>query len=132
MLDPILPGFIRGGNGFQIIERLDRALVSLDWTALFPMARLFHKSSSVSDHCPLLQTFFEKLNWGRHKKKGFRFEAMWVQDPRCESIVSSAWFEGLVDTSPYPILTCLNSCRSKLEAWNKFEFGHVGKEVARL
>lgn len=95
------------------------------------MAQLFHMSSSVSDHCPLLLTFFEKPNRGQHNK-GFRFEAMWVQDPRCESIVSSAWSKGLVDTSPYPILTWLNSCKSKLEAWNRSEFGHVGKEVARL
>ena len=89
------------------------------------MAQLFHKSSSVSDHCPLLLTFFEKLKRGRHKK-GFKFEAMWVQDTRCESIVSLAWTKGLVDTSPYPILTCLNLCRSKLEAWNRSEIGHVG------
>ena len=95
------------------------------------MAQLFHKSSSVSDHCPLLLTFFKKSKRGRHKK-GFKFEAMWVQDPRCESIVSSAWSEGLDDISPYPILKCLNSRKSKLEAWSRSEFGHVGKKVARL
>ena len=132
-LDFVGPNFTwlyQRGDGFQIRERLDHALVSPDWSTLFPMARLFHKSSYVSNHCPLLLTFFEKPNRGGHKK-GFRFEAMWVQDPRFENIVSSAWSEGLVDTSPYPILTCLNSCKSKSEAWNRSELGHVGKEVAR-
>lgn len=95
------------------------------------MAQLFHKSSYVSDHCSLLLTLFDKKKRGRHKK-GFKFEAMWVQDPRCESIVSLAWSEGLDDNSPYHFLTCLNSCKSKLEAWNRSEFGRVGKEVARL
>ena len=133
-MDFVRPNFTwlyQRGDGFQIRERLDCALVSTNWSALFPMAQLFHKSSFVSDHCPLLLTFFEKPKRGRHKK-GFKFEAMLVQDPRCEGIVTSAWFEGLVDISPYPILTCLNSCRSKLEAWNRSKFGHVGKEVARL
>ena len=107
-LDFVGPNFTwlyQRGDGFQIRECLDRALVSTNWSALFPMARLFHKSSSVSNHCPLLLTFFEKPKRGRHKK-GLKFEAMWVQDTRCESIVSLAWTKGLVDTSPYPVLTC--------------------------
>ena len=41
-------------GGYQIRERLDRALVNSDWAAKFPMAKLLHKSSSISDHCPLI------------------------------------------------------------------------------
>ena len=40
-------------DGFQIRERLDRALGSSDWLVLFPRASLHHLSSSVSDHSPL-------------------------------------------------------------------------------
>ncbi|KAL0011221.1 hypothetical protein SO802_006329 [Lithocarpus litseifolius] len=39
-------------DGTQIQERLDRALATVDWLIKFPSAKLFHKSSSVSDHCP--------------------------------------------------------------------------------
>ena len=115
-LDFVGPNFTwlyQRGDGFQIRECLDRALVSLDWSTLFPMVQLFHKSSSVSDHCPLFLNFFEKPNRGGHKK-GFRFEAMLVQDPRCESIVSLAWTKGLVDTSPYPIQIGRASCRERV------------------
>ena len=40
-------------DGFQIRERLDRALGSSDWLVLFPRASLHHLSSSVSNHSPL-------------------------------------------------------------------------------
>ena len=42
------------GNGMQIRERLDRALATPDWVNMFPKAKLFHLSSSVSDHLPLV------------------------------------------------------------------------------
>lgn len=117
------------GDGYQIRERLDQALVSSDWTLLFLMARLFHKSSSVSNQSLLLVKFFEDQNRDRHKRF-FRFESIWLKDLRCDSIVTTTWNEGLSDTSPQPILSCLNLCRAKLEAWN--EFVHVGREIARL
>ena len=39
--------------GDQIRERLDRALATNGWTKLFPKAKLFHLTSSASDHSPL-------------------------------------------------------------------------------
>lgn len=33
-------------DGYQIRERLDRALVNSDWTSMFPSEKLLHKSSS--------------------------------------------------------------------------------------
>ena len=118
-------------NGSQIRERLDRALVSVDWSMKFPSAKLFHRSSSVSDHSPILlrlTTTKKKKN----VKRIFRFESMWLQDQRCEGVVLDAWQEGLVSGSDFPILSCLELCRHKLEAWNVAEFGHVGKEISRL
>ena len=47
-------------DGSQIRERLDRALASSDWHSLFPSAKLFHKSSSASDHNPLVLHFFPR------------------------------------------------------------------------
>lgn len=74
-VEPNFTWIYQRGDGYQIRERLDRVLVSSDWTLLFPMARLFHKSSPVSDHSPLLLKFFEDQNRGRHKRV-FRFESM--------------------------------------------------------
>ncbi|XP_075669717.1 uncharacterized protein LOC142639416 [Castanea sativa] len=64
--------------------------------------------------------------------KTFRFESMWLKEPKCEEIVTEAWNEGLVAATSHPLLTCLNSCKKKLQEWNQSEFGHVGKKVAQL
>lgn len=41
-------------DGEHIRERLDCALATQEWMDLFPTAKLFHLSSSVLDHSPLL------------------------------------------------------------------------------
>ena len=64
----------------HIQERIDRAVVNMEWKLRFPMARVYHIASSVSDHC-LISV----------RQKIFRFESMWIRDPRCEEIVRGAW-----------------------------------------
>ena len=55
---PIFTWLYQRRDGMQIRERLDRALASLDWHSLFPSAKVFHNTSSVSDHNPLVLHFF--------------------------------------------------------------------------
>ena len=118
-------------DDIQIRERLNRALASTDWHSLFPSAKLHHKSSSVFDHNPLLLHLFSKKKHQKYKKI-FRFESMWLKDERCEKVVIEAWGEGLCITSGFPILSCMESCRNKLEVWNTTEYVHVGKKIAFL
>lgn len=86
-------------DGYQIRERLDRALVSLDWAFLFPSTKLFHRSSSTSGHNPLLLNFFSRKK--KKLKRVFRFESMWLKDQRCKKVVSNAWNECLVGDSAF-------------------------------
>ena len=110
---------------------MDRALASTDWHSLFPTVKLHHKSSSVSDHNPLLLHLFSKKKHQKHKKI-FRFESMWLKDERCKKVVIEAWEEALCTASNFPILSCMESCRNKLEVWNVNEYGHVGKKIVGL
>lgn len=119
------------GDGVQIWERLDRASATVDWLNLFPLAKLFHLTSSASDHSPLsLQSV------RRHPKRRvgrvFRFKSMWLKNSRCEEIVHEAWDEGKLLGVGSILTNCLDRCRVKLEAWNKFEFGHVSRTIAEL
>ena len=118
-------------DGTQIRERLDRALATNEWTNRFPMARLYHLTSAASDHSPLLLTFTNKTR-RRRPRRMFRFEKIWLKDPRCEAVVLEAWNEGLTSTSNYPLVSCLDQCKVRLEAWNKTEFRHVGKKITAL
>lgn len=57
---------------------------------------------------------------------------MWIQDDRCKSVFSEAWEEGLCMTTKYPILSCMEVCRNRLELWNQTEYGYVGKKISQF
>lgn len=57
---------------------------------------------------------------------------MWLKDPRCEQIVTEAWVEGAGSESPFLILSCMDSYRARLVAWNQTEFGHVRKQISQM
>ncbi|XP_060965524.1 uncharacterized protein LOC133034451 [Cannabis sativa] len=87
----------KGKGTDQWVEvRLDRALVSYDWQALFPSAILENLEVTVSDHCPIW------LNLAKSKpvqvKKRFRYENAWSREPMCRQIVQARWENGLGDS----------------------------------
>ena len=62
----------------------------------------------------------------------FRFESMWLKDPKCEEVVLKAWEGGLAVSIDFLLTSCLERCKGCLDAWNKVEFGHVGRKTAKL
>ena len=52
-ISPKFTWLYQHSDGVQIRERLGRALATQDWLELFPKEKLYHLSSSVSDHSPL-------------------------------------------------------------------------------
>nr|POE70078.1 udp-glucuronate 4-epimerase 3 [Quercus suber] len=108
---------------------MDRALANEGWMRMFANAKVAHISSIESDHCMLC------LQWGcgtrqrMRQGKMFRFEAIWLRDPRCPEVVNEAWERGLSLSSDFPIQNCLQACRESLQRWNKLEFGHVGRRI---
>lgn len=102
-----------------------------EWLNIFPKAKVFHLTSSVSNHSPLALQMVP--NQRRKKtKKMFRFEAMWLRDQSYEEVVQEVWEEGKLASSGSTWVNCIERCRSHLEAWNKTVFGHVGRRVAEL
>ena len=65
-------------------------------------------------------------------KKLFKFESIWLKDQRCEEIMKEAWEEGLIIAQEYVLNNYLEKCGRRLDIWNKLEFGHVGRKVAKL
>ena len=117
--------------GFQIRERLNKALGSTDWMDLFPRATLHHLSSLVSNHSPL-SLHLKNRPCKRSKRRLFRFESMWLKDAWCEEEVKEAWEERELLGSNWAISNYFDRCKVELLRWNKEEFGNVGAKVADL
>ncbi|XP_075666081.1 uncharacterized protein LOC142635915 [Castanea sativa] len=112
--------------------RLDRALATAAWKQKFPKATIQHVSMSTSDHAMLAIHLPTQRPHRLHHHPPFHFEAMWLRDPRWVEVVQNAWLEGLYKPNGVQITNCLDSCDNRLQTWNKVEFGHVGKQIARL
>lgn len=77
-----------------IEERIDRLFATPHWSRSFPYAVVNHIASLASDHCPIVINCKPPESRRRSKKRPFRFEAMWLRDPSCESLIKSEWENG--------------------------------------
>ena len=57
---------------------------------------------------------------------------MWLWDPHCAEVVQDSWYEGLYKLGGHSITNCHDTCRERLMAWNKSEFGHLGHKIDSL
>lgn len=92
------------GKSNWVEVRLDRALVTQDWSDLFPEACLENLEISPSDHCPIW------LRLGVKKKssaaRNFRFENAWTREPMCKQVVKDIWVCSNTETWQRKIKCC--------------------------
>lgn len=74
----------------QMRIRLDRALANNAWRLLFHGATVHHISMSTSDHSMLSLHLRDDRHSRQKDKKLFRFEEMWLSDPRCSEVVQDS------------------------------------------
>lgn len=74
----------------MIREKLDRFLVSDDWSLLFPHAWVRNFPIYKSDHAPILLSTDKALH-GNEGRKRFHFEAMWLSNPERQQVIKAAW-----------------------------------------
>ncbi|KAK9004232.1 hypothetical protein V6N11_002039 [Hibiscus sabdariffa] len=72
----------------SILEKLDRALCSFEWSSLFPKSIGVLDVAMGSDHAPIII-----LPQGMKKKykKEFKFESKWLLEDECTSTVQKSW-----------------------------------------
>ncbi|KAK8480353.1 hypothetical protein V6N11_038049 [Hibiscus sabdariffa] len=71
-----------------IAEKLDKILISSDWSLAFPKAIGVLEAAVASDHDPIILI----LDGMRKKrKKMFKFESRWLLEEECYTSVSEAW-----------------------------------------
>ncbi|KAG5528201.1 hypothetical protein RHGRI_028965 [Rhododendron griersonianum] len=100
--------------------RLDRALATVDWRNLFPLAQVIHETRVGSDHCPLLVMFKVHL---KRVPFQFKFESKWSTHPECGQVVSRAWDETQSGSALYGLVQKMKRCKRELLKWSKLVFG---------
>ncbi|GKV26410.1 hypothetical protein SLEP1_g35723 [Rubroshorea leprosula] len=73
-------------NG-QYMSRIDRFLLSEEWTTKWSDVKQWGLRRSVSNHCPVLLRN-ECVDWG---PKPFKYYDAWLEQPGCKEVITNAW-----------------------------------------
>ena len=121
------PDFTRHGcrRGELIWERLDRGVTNHEWFAQFPTGRIRHLNCFTSDHRPILLSLYSNGEHQCWRWKPFRFEAMWLTNPKCNGIISKARAVNHDGTPMHFVMKKLKKCKKMLTTWNRDHFRSV-------
>lgn len=103
--------------------RLDRALVSLSWLNMFPMAKLYNLEGTSSDHSPILLVPQVINRIQAHFR--FKFENAWILEPMYEVIVK----EVLDSDKDATISQKIKICGQSLASWGKEITGNFSGRI---
>jgi hypothetical protein len=118
---------VAGGTYCRV--RLDRALATPGWSALFPLAVLEHLTAAASDHSPILLRFEPAV---RDKiPRLFRYETMWESHAEFGSLMEQKW-QGNTCLSMHELENRLRDISGDLTAWGRDTFGSVRRETRDL
>ena len=116
------------GNS-AIRRRLDRGIANISWRLAFPRASIAHLRAINSDHAPLLLDTNPKDSFAH---KPFCFEAAWIRDNSCNSIMEKAWNERVTGSAMVKLCKKQAATREALRKWNKEVFGHCQHRINHL
>ncbi|KAM2031796.1 hypothetical protein TB1_039662 [Malus domestica] len=116
-------------NGTLVEERLDRGLINKQWQDYWPNSSLIHGVVLGSDHCPVIVQGEPR---GGRGKRLFKFEAFWVRDPECRSIVKNCWESPCAGGNMEKWIRKINDCRSSLSRWSRKKFKYRGQQIKEM
>lgn len=113
----------------NVRERLDREVASSNWCSKFPEFEVTHLISSRSDHIPVLLTWqVSKAGNLLSRKKRMHFEALWVKETECETIIfdtwNSNWNSGISQK--------MEHVNHNLRKWHSRRYGKMRKDISDL
>ena len=116
-----------------IKERLDRATATKEWCNRFPAYTVVNGDPRHSDHRPLTIQVEASLNYlkvGNERNK-FRFEARWLDEEDCETIVNNAWGAASV-LHECNVAQILQKIATDLKDWDQNVLGDLQKRIKQL
>ncbi|KAL8551509.1 hypothetical protein ACS0TY_000564 [Phlomoides rotata] len=119
---------MQSGPG-NIRERLDRGVANSSWMARFPKFRVKNLLRVLSDHSPLeIRWDSDEVVPRRSRRRPFRFEEKWLQEPQCREVVRDAW-ASVLDNSYLKVMSNIEGCGKSLKAWGSALFGDLANQI---
>lgn len=84
-------------NG-TIQSRIDRALINLDWMAMFPGVEAYFASERLSDHALIILNVTEER---LRPKRQFKFLNIWALDVTFSETVAAKWGTNIQGTAQF-------------------------------
>ncbi|KAK8506271.1 hypothetical protein V6N12_019963 [Hibiscus sabdariffa] len=103
-----------------ILEKLDRIIVSLEWSSSFPKAIGVLDATITSDHAPI---FLFLKGMTKKYKKDFKFEAKWILEDECSAKVKDSWLQTGNCNGISGFGRKLRRTRIQLRQWSKMKKG---------
>lgn len=113
----------------NILERLDRVIVSWDWRIQFDKAGILHLNSGNSDHSPIL---FCSMIDHPSKPKPFRFLEVWTRNSSCRRVIQKTRNKLDLRSSRTTIVARISNTAIALIFGNKHCFGFCQMHVLEL
>ncbi|KAK8579409.1 hypothetical protein V6N12_069735 [Hibiscus sabdariffa] len=105
-----------------ITERIDKILISSEWSLTYAKAIGILEAAVASDHNPILLQL-EGLK--KKRNKAFKFESRWLLEEECHSNVCEAWEERPRGNGHLK----LNTTRVKLKKWSGSKYDKSRKSI---
>ena len=105
--------------------RLDRVVATVDWLLKFPTTRVHHLEAFHSNHRPLFLAADSEARRFYKKGRPLRFEAMWLKDKNCETMIKTSWETPLGSSPVATFSQKIDLCQINLRVWNRNTFRHV-------
>ncbi|KAK8529477.1 hypothetical protein V6N12_060258 [Hibiscus sabdariffa] len=102
-------------NEEAIAERLDKILISGEWSSTFPKAIGILEAAVASNHNPII---IQLQGLKKRRKKDFKFESRWLLEEECFSKVNEAWLDNSRNNSQINLNRNLRHTRVKLQKWS--------------
>lgn len=118
----------RSGSAF-IRECLDREIANGDWRLLFSRAFIKHFPRFASDHAAL---FLDTYGDQQGLPKPFRFEAFWLRNTSCRSIVANAWSYQGPGSPAFFLYKKIHALKLALRKWNRETLGLIQEQIRLL
>ena len=103
----------------RVRERLDHALCTEDWSALFPAVQVHHRVIASSDHMALVVQTLTTHTTSHRYRRPVRFEEHWTSLPECENIIMEDWETQVIGTLMFRLCAKIKHCKQLLAGWSR-------------